>query len=331
MLMVVMLFQKKGLSANFEALARMESVAGYSEYCMEHGSPPCPEQIDDIVCFFYGIPIAEDAPKVCQPAGVAGLWFNNLTAYKNLVETDYDVQKAMAVNLFPGEKDEFDIANFVGNPEYEVVNGTRIMVSGTAYLTGMRLSRDPQLMDGLLDALLQLQEEWDANDDIPFRLEIINGGAYEDEIVRGMVNDLPLVPLVGILMSGFTALVFFKRDWVQSQCLLGFGAVACIIMSLLSGYGIMFIIGYPFTTLSLALVFIIFGIGLDDSFILYSAYLRTDKNKRGVERVRDTMNEVAISILMTTATTELAFALGSFSQIPAIRWLCVSTCVLAMR
>ena len=87
---------------------------------------------------------------------------------------------------------------------------------------------------------------------------------------------------------------------------------------------ILFILGVPLTNLSVALVFIVFGIGLDDSFIIYSAYVRTNLSKGAMERIEDTMNDVSVSIFMTTATTEVAFLVGCFSAIPAIRWLCVS-------
>lgn len=320
---------KEGAERNFEALDRLKTVAGYNEFCAEYGTTPCPQEVENIVCFLAGIPIEDDAPKVCRTAGVTSLWFHNYTIFENQIATDYDFQEKMAADGFLEEEDKFDITNIIGNPEYNTVNGTKIMVSGTSYLTGIRLPKAgfaeyPRLMDDMLESLLQLQEEWEADNEISFRLEVLNKGAYEDEFIRGIIHDLMLVPMVGVLMMGFTVLVFFKFDRIQSQCVLGFGAVACVIMSLLSSYGIMFVIGYPFTSLSLALVFIVFGIGLDDAFIIYSAYVRTDANKSGAERVRETMDKVAMSIFMTTATTALAFALGALSQIPAVRWLCVS-------
>ena len=66
-----------------------------------------------------------------------------------------------------------------------------------------------------------------------------------------------------------------------------------------------------------------FGIGLDDAFILYTAYLRTDSNKTAADRVQDTVSETGVSIFMTTSTSVLAFSLGITSTIPAIRWLCM--------
>ena len=73
-----------------------------------------------------------------------------------------------------------------------------------------------------------------------------------------------------------------------------------------------------------ALFYIIFGVGLDDSFILFSAYVRTDLSKDSLERIREMMDDVAVSIFMTTVTTEVAFGLGISSSLPAIRWVCVS-------
>jgi len=72
-----------------------------------------------------------------------------------------------------------------------------------------------------------------------------------------------------------------------------------------------------------AAIFIVFGVGLDDAFILFTAYTRTDPAVDVVERIRDTMDEVGISIFMTTATSVAAFALGCISRVPAIYWLCV--------
>ena len=65
----------------------------------------------------------------------------------------------------------------------------------------------------------------------------------------------------------------------------------------------------------------VFGIGLDDAFVIMSAYGRTDSNSSPVERIRAAMSEASISICMTTVTSASAFALGCTSSIPAVRWL----------
>ena len=51
-------------------------------------------------------------------------------------------------------------------------------------------------------------------------------------------------------------------------------------------------------------------------------YFRTNPKEHPVKRIEQTMDEVGVSITMTSVTTMFAFALGSFSSIPGVRWLC---------
>eukprot|EP00555_Chaetoceros_dichaeta_P003121 CAMPEP_0198248380 /NCGR_PEP_ID=MMETSP1447-20131203/135_1 /TAXON_ID=420782 /ORGANISM="Chaetoceros dichaeta, Strain CCMP1751" /LENGTH=170 /DNA_ID=CAMNT_0043932731 /DNA_START=121 /DNA_END=629 /DNA_ORIENTATION=+ len=90
----------------------------------------------------------------------------------------------------------------------------------------------------------------------------------------------------------------------------------------MAGYGLLFIIGVPFTSMTQILPFIMFGIGLDDAFILSGAYKRTDKSKDVVDRIEDTVEEVGISIFVTTVSSISAFSLGCISSVPAVYWLC---------
>lgn len=64
-----------------------------------------------------------------------------------------------------------------------------------------------------------------------------------------------------------------------------------------------------------------FGVGLDDAFIISGAYSRTDHTKKAVDRINDTMEDIGGTILLTTLTSSLAFALGLISSIPAVRYL----------
>jgi hypothetical protein len=64
-----------------------------------------------------------------------------------------------------------------------------------------------------------------------------------------------------------------------------------------------------------------FGIGLDDAFIIFGEYSRTNKERTPVQRIHDTFEEVGLSIVLTKVTTTLAFALGCYSDIPTLYWL----------
>jgi len=70
-----------------------------------------------------------------------------------------------------------------------------------------------------------------------------------------------------------------------------------------------------------------FGIGLDDSFIIFGEYMRTDESKPIQDRVRDTFEEVGLSIFLTSLTTSGAFVLGVLSAMPAVIWLSFYACL----
>jgi predicted RND superfamily exporter protein len=123
-------------------------------------------------------------------------------------------------------------------------------------------------------------------------------------------------------MVAFTSIVFFQNNRVLSRTLLGFNAVLSILLSILTGFGILFICHVPMTSLTSILPFIMFGIGLDDSFIILGAFLRTNESKGPVERMIETIDEIGLSITLTSLTSVLAFALGSMSSVPVVYWLC---------
>ena len=79
---------------------------------------------------------------------------------------------------------------------------------------------------------------------------------------------------------------------------------------------------------------------IQDTFIITGAYFRKlaeehqieaqigdeqgrDENELITERIAETMEEVGLSIALTTTTTTFAFLLGCLSTIPGIRWVCL--------
>ena len=127
--------------------------------------------------------------------------------------------------------------------------------------------------------------------------------------------------MVFVLMSLLCVILFARRDKVLSRSWLGFGAVVTVLLSIVASFGFLFIVGVPFTSLTPLLPFILFGVGLDDAFIISGAFARTDPKKNAVERIHDTMEDIGNTILLTTLTSALGFALGAVSSIPAVRYL----------
>jgi Patched family len=100
-----------------------------------------------------------------------------------------------------------------------------------------------------------VQAEWNTNDSV-LKMEYFCMKSYSKEFRRAIEEDLYLLPIAFFLMSAFTCLVFFKCDRVQSRSTLGAGAVVTIVFSLMSGFGLMFCIGVPFTSMTQILPFV---------------------------------------------------------------------------
>jgi hypothetical protein len=60
---------------------------------------------------------------------------------------------------------------------------------------------------------------------------------------RALVDDIPLVPIVFVMMTLYTSLVFWKQDKVQSRSLLGLSAVLSVFLSIMGGFGLVILTG----------------------------------------------------------------------------------------
>ncbi|XP_067141333.1 patched domain-containing protein 3-like [Centruroides vittatus] len=87
---------------------------------------------------------------------------------------------------------------------------------------------------------------------------------------------------------------------------------------------------FMFTATSTLVMFLVLGIGMDDTFIMLSAWKKTEKTKCLEERLAETLAETGVSITLTSLTNIASFAVGIiFSSTPMIRIFCVfmTTCL----
>ncbi|XP_067123939.1 patched domain-containing protein 3-like [Centruroides vittatus] len=76
---------------------------------------------------------------------------------------------------------------------------------------------------------------------------------------------------------------------------------------------------------------LIAGIGMDDTFVMLSAWMKTDPKKSVEERMAETFTESGVSITITSLTNVASFLVGtSIATIPLYKELCVfmATCLI---
>lgn len=172
------------------------------------------------------------------------------------------------------------------------------------------------------EQILALNRKWQENDE-GFTISITTRNSSNMELIRGIVEDVPLMIAAFLIMTLFTAYSLSKFHRIESQTSLGIGAVFTIFLTVISGYGLMFCIGLPLTSLTYLFPYAMLGFGLDDTFIIMGSFQRTDSHKDVVERITETMDEIGMSITVSTFTTVLAYFVGSSSGMPGIRWFCL--------
>lgn len=274
----------------------------------------------------YDAVCARDASGTCPRSGVIKFWNYSSTIYESSVATDEDYIEQISVLAYSVDGTPVSVDDILGNSQRDPTSG--LLTSAQSYILSISFPEDAdgdkilseEFETKALDVVFDFQEQWKNE---AFKVETFAERSFGDEFERAIVNDIPLVPIVFVLMGIFTCIIFFKRDKVQSRSLLGFMSVVSIFLSIMAGYGLMFVCGIPFTSMTQILPFVFFGVGLDDAFIVTGAYFRLDPSMDVVDRVAKTVDEIGLSIFITTVTSAIAFGLGCTSSIPAVYWLCL--------
>ena len=184
----------------------------------------------------------------CYMSGIGDFFNNSLAIFNEVVQTDADAVAAISGPKFPDGR-TVERRQVFGTPV--VVNNT--LESAKTQLVFFSIPDEDGALDIeqlVIDLLTPIKEAADADQNSPYRVDFFVQRSFSDEFTRAIVDDIPLVPIVFIVMSVFTSIVFIRRDWVYSRALLGFGAVISVLLSIMTGYGILFTIGVPFTSMA---------------------------------------------------------------------------------
>jgi len=138
-----------------------------------------------------------------------------------------------------------------------------------------------EFQERALAKLQSLQQEWDQQSEEENRygmhLEFLCQYAYQLEYARALQGDMPLVPIIFVVMLGFTMFVYHhygtRRQppdgsplqdhhhgglWYSRACL-GVFSVVTMGAALMSGFGLLFLVGVPFSNITMVAPFIILG------------------------------------------------------------------------
>ncbi|XP_054447549.1 patched domain-containing protein 3-like [Pteronotus mesoamericanus] len=136
---------------------------------------------------------------------------------------------------------------------------------------------------------------------------------------------IPLFYVAYILIILFSISSCYRCDCVRNKmCVAAFGVIS-VALSVVSGFGFMLYTGVPFVTIVKNSPFLILGVGVDDMFIMISAWQKTNLIDSTKQRMANVYSKVAVSITITTITNILAFYTGIMTSFRSVQYFCIYT------
>jgi predicted RND superfamily exporter protein len=110
---------------------------------------------------------------------------------------------------------------------------------------------------------------------------------------------------------------------IKSRALLALGCILSIVLAGAAGYGIAMWFQTEYTPVMSVLPFVLLGIGVDDSFVIMNCLDGVSKDKPVPERIAIAISHAGVSIMITSMTDFVAFAISSASSLPALAAFCL--------
>ena len=230
----------------FQVVHRVETTPGYDIVCTDELSK---KHYNQKHTGYVG-----GFSSKCHIRGMTMLWNNSPVIMAEQVTSNDDVISAVTVAKFPDGSD-VDIREIMGRPslhEGKIIAAESLLLE---FIIPSAHAKSASLETAVLESLVQLQKEWSNDPSTRIDLEVFTYLSLEQESTRAVMKDIPLIAIVFVVMALFTCAVFSSKDTSNgtgksdysssSHVLLGLGAVICIVLSLASSYGILYIIGTP--------------------------------------------------------------------------------------
>jgi predicted RND superfamily exporter protein len=166
-----------------------------------------------------------------------------------------------------------------------------------------------------------LEEYADKNSDV--RVYVETESSVSMVLGSIIAGDLIGLNIAFVCIVLYAVLVLGNFHPVLSRAAVAFCGVLCVGFAILGTYGIAGYCNVPITPVTSLLPFILVGIGVDDMFVLVGALNRTPKHLDTTTRISLMMRDAGSSITMTSLTDMLAFALGTTTSFPALRYFCI--------
>jgi predicted RND superfamily exporter protein len=157
--------------------------------------------------------------------------------------------------------------------------------------------------------------------------------AWDESAEGALMNDLSKVFAAYLIVLAYAAYVLSQNNCVGSHANLALFCVGCVLLAVWCGFGIVIWCGVPYTFVVNSAIFLLLGLGVDDAFVIMAAVNRGMRETPDLEVPELMGRALAVagaSILLTSVTDFVAFAVGSTTSVRALEYYCLFSAVAVM-
>uniref|UniRef100_A0A0R3S0D2 SSD domain-containing protein n=1 Tax=Elaeophora elaphi TaxID=1147741 RepID=A0A0R3S0D2_9BILA len=141
---------------------------------------------------------------------------------------------------------------------------------------------------------------------------------------------LPFLGVTSLVLITFMIISLTDFPLRNSQHIEAVCAVLSPGMALVTSWGILWGMGLPFSNILTAVPFLVVTVGVDDAFLILSAWRHSNPASDLETRMGETLIHSGTSVTVTSLTDALCFMVGLFSNLPVVRLFCIYTSVAIM-
>ncbi|CAO2833728.1 unnamed protein product [Amaranthus hypochondriacus] len=156
-------------------------------------------------------------------------------------------------------------------------------------------------------------------------LSFSSESSIEEELKRESTADVITILISYLVMFAYISLTLGDKPrlssfFISSKVLLGLSGVMLVMLSVLGSVGFFSAIGVKSTLIIMEVIpFLVLAVGVDNMCILVHAAKRQPQDLTLEERISNALVEVGPSISLASLSEVLAFAVGTFIPMPAVR------------
>ncbi|KAL3071877.1 hypothetical protein niasHT_031068 [Heterodera trifolii] len=115
----------------------------------------------------------------------------------------------------------------------------------------------------------------------------------------------------------------FAIDWIRSKPYVACAGLFNTILSLISSFGFLLLLGIPYNVINTIIPFLIIAVGIDDMFVMNSCWDQSDPALSPDQRMAQMMQNGGVAVSITNITDILAFLIGCVTELPGIELFCL--------